>query len=58
MIITNKQLMMLVQILKDTLAWDKPIMKFAHDEYYNDSMVSRGKNQLNNLLWIWNRKKI
>lgn len=35
---------------------DKPIMKMAHEEFYFDWLVSRGKNQENNRIWIWNRK--
>jgi len=36
---------------------DMPIMKLPHDEIYDDWMVSRGKNQENNRLWIWNKKR-
>lgn len=35
---------------------DKPIMKIAHEEIYEEWLVSRGKNQENNRIWIWNRK--
>lgn len=35
---------------------DKPIMKIPHEEHYADWMVSRGKNQENNRIWIWNKK--
>lgn len=35
---------------------DKPIMSLPHEEIYEPWMVSRGKNQLNNRIWIWNRK--
>lgn len=35
---------------------DKPIMKIKHEEYYYDWMVSRGKNQENNRIWIWDKK--
>lgn len=34
---------------------DKPIMKLKHEEYYFDWLVSRGKNQENNRIWIWNK---
>ena len=34
---------------------DKPIMKIKHEEIYEDWMVSRGRNQENNRIWIWNR---
>ena len=36
---------------------DKPIMNVRHDEYYFDWLVSRGKNQENNRIWIWDRKR-
>jgi len=35
---------------------DKPILKRAHEEYYFDWLVSRGKHQENNRIWIWNKK--
>jgi hypothetical protein len=35
---------------------DKPIMKIPHEEIYEPWMTSRGKNQENNRIWIWNRK--
>jgi hypothetical protein len=35
---------------------DKPIMKLSHEEFYFDWLVSRGKNQENNRIWIWNKK--
>jgi hypothetical protein len=35
---------------------DKPIMNIPHEEYIFDWHVSRGKNQQNNRIWIWNRK--
>jgi len=35
---------------------DKPIMKFPHEEIYEEWLVSRGKNQENNRIWIWNKK--
>ena len=34
---------------------DKPIMQLPHEEYYFDWLVSRGKNQENNRIWIWNK---
>lgn len=34
---------------------DKPIMKIKHEEYYFDWLVSRGRNQHNNRIWIWNK---
>jgi hypothetical protein len=33
--------------------WDKPIMKMKHEEYYFDWLVSRGKDQSKNRIWIW-----
>lgn len=35
---------------------DKPIMKQAHEEIYEEWMVSRAKDQSKNRIWIWNRK--
>lgn len=35
--------------------WDKPIMKIKHEELYFDWLVSRGKNQNNNRIFIWNK---
>jgi hypothetical protein len=35
---------------------DKPIMNIEHEEYGFDWLISRGKNQSNNRIWIWNRK--
>lgn len=35
---------------------DKPIMTLEPEEYYFDWIVSRGKNQKNNRIWIWQRK--
>lgn len=35
---------------------DKPIMAQPHEEIYEDWIVSRGKNQENNRIWIWNKK--
>lgn len=37
--------------------WDKPILKLKHEEYYFDWIVSRGKNQENNRIWIWDKTK-
>ncbi len=34
---------------------DKPIMKKPHEEIYEEWIVSRGKNQKNNRIWIWNK---
>jgi len=34
---------------------DKPIMKIAHEEIYEQWIVSRGKNQENNRIFIWNK---
>lgn len=35
----------------------KPIFNKPHDEYYFDWIISRGKNQLNNRIWVWNNKR-
>lgn len=35
--------------------WDKPIMKYKHEELFFDWLVSRGKNQSNNRIFIWNK---
>ena len=35
---------------------DKPIMDLKHDEYIFDWHVSRGKNQSNNRIWVWNHE--
>lgn len=35
--------------------WDKPIMQRKHENYYFDWLVSRGKNQENNRIWIWRK---
>ncbi len=34
---------------------DKPILHRKHDEYYYDWIVSRGKNQGNNRIWVWGK---
>ncbi len=35
---------------------DKPIMKYKHDEIYEEWIVSRAAKQQNNRIWVWNNK--